>query len=58
MQVLVHQLLYLFVLAVNIYACPLYDFCVDRGQLGYCGLCGEFPRGTFTGFYDSSLSDQ
>ena len=38
--------------------CPLYDCCVNRGQLEHCGLCSKFPCETFTSLRDPGMSDE
>lgn len=38
--------------------CSLYDCCINKKQLEYCGLCDELPCKTFTSFYDPSFSPE
>jgi hypothetical protein len=41
---------------MKISTCPLYDCCVNKNGLEYCGLCDKLPCQLFNSFYDPSLN--
>ncbi len=38
--------------------CPLYECCVNKEKLEYCGMCASFPCDLFVGMRDPSWSDE
>jgi hypothetical protein len=41
----------------NMDVCPLYECCTELKKVEHCGLCDEFPCGTFTSLRDPSYTD-
>ena len=38
--------------------CPIYDCCSNNRRFEHCGLCADFPCGTFSSLRDPSLNDE
>jgi hypothetical protein len=38
--------------------CPLHDCCANQKGIEHCGLCADFPCGTFLSLRDPSMSDE